>query len=62
MKVINDTPKGTPKENKDVISYMEDKYPGMTSEFQKYKENNTNSFYINNMTMEYRIYTLVRCW
>lgn len=35
MKVINDTPKGTPKENKDVISYMEDKYPGMTSEFQK---------------------------
>ena len=35
MKVINDTPKGTPKENKDVISYMEDKYPEMTSEFQK---------------------------
>jgi hypothetical protein len=55
MKVINDTPKGTPKENKDVISYMEDKYPGMTSEFQKYNENNTNSFYINNMTMAHRI-------
>ena len=35
MKVINDTPKGTPKENTDVISYMEDKYPEMTSEFQK---------------------------
>ena len=35
MKVINDTPKGTPKENKDVISYMEKKYPNMTSEFQK---------------------------
>ena len=35
MKVINDTPKGTPKENKDVVSYMEDKYPEMTSEFQK---------------------------
>ena len=30
MKVINDTPKGTPKENKDVISYMEDKYSYMT--------------------------------
>ena len=35
MKVINDTPKGTPKEDKDVISYMEKKYPNMTSEFQK---------------------------
>ena len=35
MKVINDTPKGTPKENTDVISYMENKYPEMTSEFQK---------------------------
>ena len=35
MKVINDTPKGTPKENKDVVSYMEKKYPEMTSEFQK---------------------------
>ena len=33
MKVINDTPKGTLKE--DVVSYMEDKYPEMTSEFQK---------------------------
>ena len=33
MKVIKDTPKGTPKE--DVVSYMEDKYPEMTSEFQK---------------------------
>ena len=32
MKVIKDTPKGTPKE--DVVSYMEDKYPEMTSEFQ----------------------------
>jgi len=29
MKVIKDTPKGTPKE--DVVSYMEDKYPEMTS-------------------------------
>ena len=35
MKVINDTPKGTPKENTDVISYMENKYPKMTSEFQR---------------------------
>ena len=35
MKVINDTPKGTPKEDTDVISYMENKYPEMTSEFQK---------------------------
>ena len=33
MKVIKDTPKGTPKE--DIISYMEDKYPEMTSEFKK---------------------------
>ena len=33
MKVIKDTPKGTPKE--DVISYMEDKYPEMTSEFKR---------------------------
>ena len=33
MKVIKDTPKGTPKE--DVVSYMEDKYPEMTSEFKK---------------------------
>ena len=33
MKVIKDTPKGTPKE--DIVSYMEDKYPDMTSEFQK---------------------------
>jgi len=33
MKVIKDTPKGTPKE--DVVSYMEDKYPEMTAEFQK---------------------------
>ena len=35
MKVIKDTPKGTPKEDIDVISYMEKKYPEMTSEFQK---------------------------
>ena len=34
MKVINDTPKETPKENKDVISYMEYKYTDMTSEYQ----------------------------
>ena len=33
MKTIKDTPKGQPKE--DVISYMEEKYPEMTSEFQK---------------------------
>ena len=35
MKVINDTPKGTSKNDVDVISYMEKKYPEMTSEFQK---------------------------
>ena len=35
MKVIKDTPKGTPKEDIDVVSYMEKKYPDMTSEFQK---------------------------
>ena len=33
MKVIKDTPKGTPKE--DIVSYMEEKYPEMTQEFQK---------------------------
>ena len=33
MKVIKDTPKGTPKE--DIVTYMEYKYPEMTSEFQK---------------------------
>ena len=38
MKVIKDTPKGTPKEDKDVISYMEKKYPNMTSEFKKIKQ------------------------
>ena len=38
MKVINDTPKGTPKEDKDVISYMEKKYPNMTSEFKKIQQ------------------------
>jgi len=36
MKVIKDTPKGTPKE--DVISFMEDKYPEMTSEFKKIQQ------------------------
>ena len=36
MKVIKDTPKGTPKE--DVVSYMEDKYPEMTSEFLKIQQ------------------------
>jgi hypothetical protein len=36
MKVIKDTPKGTPKE--DVVSFMEDKYPEMTSEFKKIQQ------------------------
>ena len=36
MKVIKDTPKGTPKE--DVISFMEDKYTEMTSEFKKIQQ------------------------
>ena len=44
MKVINDTPKGTPKENKDVISYMEKKYPNMTSEFQKIQREQSELF------------------
>ena len=37
MKVINDTPKGTSKieEHTDIVSYMEKKYPKMTSEFKK---------------------------
>ena len=38
MKVINDTPKGTPKNETDVISYMENKYPKMTSEFKKIQQ------------------------
>ena len=35
MKTIKDTPKGTQEEYTDIVSYMEDKYPYMTSEFQK---------------------------
>jgi len=37
MKVINDTPKGTSniEEYTDIVSYMENKYPKMTSEFKK---------------------------
>ena len=35
MKTIKDTPKGTQEEYTDIVSYMEDKYPEMTSEFQK---------------------------
>ena len=38
MKVIKDTPKGTPKNETDVISYMEKKYPKMTSEFKKIQQ------------------------
>ena len=38
MKVINDTPKGTVKNDVDVISYMEKKYPEMTSEFKKIQQ------------------------
>jgi hypothetical protein len=34
MKVIKDTPKGTSKDGVDVVKYMEDKYPEMTSEFK----------------------------
>ena len=37
MKVIKDTPKGTSNFEviEDIVSYMEDKYPEMTSEFKK---------------------------
>ena len=40
MKVIKETPKGISNEEwaeeyTDIVSYMEDKYPEMTSEFQK---------------------------
>ena len=38
MKVINDTPKGTVKNDVDVISYKEKKYPEMTSEFKKIQQ------------------------
>ena len=37
MKTIKDTPKGTShfEESTDIVSYMEEKYPKMTSEFKK---------------------------
>ncbi len=35
QKIIRDTAKGTSKEGVDVIKYMEEKYPEMTSEFKK---------------------------
>ena len=38
MKVIKDTPKGTEEEYTDIVSYMEDKYPEMTSEFKKIQQ------------------------
>ena len=40
MKVINDTPKGTSnvEEYTDIVSYMENKYPKMTSEFKKIQQ------------------------
>ena len=40
MKVINDTPKGTSNvgEYTDIVSYMEKKYPKMTSEFKKIQQ------------------------
>ena len=38
MKVIKDTSKGTEKEYTDIVSYMEDKYPEMTSEFKKIQQ------------------------
>ena len=53
MKVIKDTPKGTPKE--DIVSYMEDKYPDMTSEFQKIQREQYELFLHKHMTMAHRI-------
>ena len=38
MKVIKDTSKGTEGEYTDIVSYMEDKYPEMTSEFKKIQQ------------------------
>jgi len=40
MKVIKDTSKGTSnvEEYTDIVSYMEDKYPEMTSEFKKIQQ------------------------
>jgi hypothetical protein len=38
MKTIKDTPKGTHEEHTDVVSYMENKYPKMTSEFKKIQQ------------------------
>ena len=38
MKVIKDTSKGTEEEYTDIVSYMENKYPEMTSEFKKIQQ------------------------
>ena len=38
MKVIKDTSKGTEEEYTDIVSYMEGKYPEMTSEFKKIQQ------------------------
>ena len=38
MKVIKDTSKGTEEEYTDIVSYMEDKYSEMTSEFKKIQQ------------------------
>ena len=38
MKTIKDTPKGTHEEHTDVVSYMENKYPKMTSEVKKIQQ------------------------
>tara|TARA_B100000900_G_C20328230_1_gene613083 strand:+ start:180 stop:578 length:399 start_codon:yes stop_codon:yes gene_type:complete len=35
VNVINDSPNGTTNKDVDIIDYMEEKYPGMTSEFKK---------------------------
>jgi hypothetical protein len=54
MKVINDTPKGISIEEcdfSDIVSYMEKKHQSS----KRFKENNTNSFYVNNMTTARRI-------
>ena len=62
MKVIKDTPKGTPKEDMDVVSYMEDKYPEMTSEFQKIQREQYELFLHKQHDYGPQNIVLVRCW
>ena len=55
VKVIKDKPKS----KADVISYMENKYPKMTSEFKKIQKEQYELFLRNNTIMVHKILQLV---